>query len=262
MGASTTVGRLLHRRTPRWAVPAVGLLPVLVACATSSSGARVEAPYLHPVLAHPDRPLAALSSFRVPASGSGAATRSTARPRPARPPSPAPRRPAATTSPLEFPDDAGDVDLRRAEVVRSARRLLGVRGSFDDRSFLGHILRVNDLLPGGSAPESVSALDFKRLAESRGRVVGVPSALPGDIVLFPCDKGCGPAGRDGLAAGVALRTYEDRVEFISYVGSVVRACHAGGSRPRLPSHRVPEVVGVVSIAPRVMERASAGAPPR
>lgn len=239
---------------------AAGVLPLLVACATS--GARVEAPYLHPALAHPDRPLAALSPFRVTASGSATTPRSAARPRPARPAAPAPRRPVATTIQPRFPDDTGDVDLRRAEVVRSARRVLGITGSFDGRSFLGHILRVNDLVPGGSSPEAISALEFQRLAESRGRIVGVESALPGDIVLFPCDEGCGLAGRDGLAAGVTLRTYEDRVEFISYVGSEVRACHAGGSRPRLPSRRVSEVVGVVSIAPRVIEGASAEAPSR
>ncbi len=259
MGASTAVSRWPHRKTRRWAAPAAGLLPVLVACATTSSGTRVEAPYLHPALAHPDRPLAALSSFRVTASGSATTTRSAARPRPARPAVPAPRRPVAMTSPLEFPDAAGDVDLRRAEVVRSARRVLGVTGSFDDRSFLGHILRVNDLLPEGERPESVSALEFQRLAESRGRVVGLDAALPGDLVLFPCDGDCGPAGRDGLAAGVIERTYEDRVEFIAYVGSAVRACHSGGSRPRLPSRQVREVVGVISIAPRP---ASAEAPQR
>lgn len=242
----------------RWVASA--MLPAAFACATTSSGARVEAPYLHPILAHPDRPLAALSPFR--SAKSRPATRSEAPSRPARPATPGPRRPAAMTAPLEFPDERGDMELRRTEVVRSARRLLGVTRSFDDRSFLGHILRVNDLLPGGSRPETVSALEYRRLAESRGRMVTIQSALPGDIVLFPCDDGCGLAGRDGLAAGVIVRTYEDRVEFISYAGSGVRECHSGGSKPRLPSRRIPEVVGVVSIVPTVTGGASEAALPR
>ncbi len=235
--------------------------PMLVACATSSSGTRVEAPYLHPVLAHADRPLAALSSFRTSASRPAATSAGGPRPRPARPATPAPRRPTAVASAPDFPDDLGDLDLRRAEVVRSARRVLGVSRSFDDRSFVGHILRVNDLWPDGGTAAGLSALEFQRLAESRGRLVGVESALPGDIVLFRCEEGCGPAGRDGVAAGVALRTYQDRVEFISYVGSTVQACHAGGSRPRERSRRVSEVVGVVPLGP-VTGRASAEAPPR
>lgn len=241
---------------------AAGFVPVLVACATSSSGTRVEAPYFHPVLAHADRPLAALSSFRTAASRPAATSAGGPRPRPARPAVPAPRRPTAVASAPDLPDDLGDLDLRRAEVVRSARRVLGVTRSFDDRSFLGHILRVNDLLPDGGAAAGLSALEFQRIAESRGRLVGLEAALPGDIVLFRCEEGCGPAGREGVAAGVALRTYQDRVEFISYVGSTVQACHAAGSRPRERSRRVSEVVGVVSLGPPVTGRASAEAPPR
>lgn len=139
------------------------------------------------------------------------------------------------------------MDRLRAEVVRAAQRVLGVTGSFDDRSFLGHILKVNDLLPPGSRPEALSASDFQRHAQSRGRIVGIGAALPGDIVLFSCNEGCGAVAPDGLGAGVVVRAYEDRVEFIAYVGSVVRLCYSGGSRPRLPSHPVANVVAVVSL---------------
>ncbi len=246
-------------RSCRWlSLPACGVLLGLVACATASSGTLGEAPCLHPTLAQPVRPLAALCAFPPPGRSETPPKRAPAS-RSDRTVSPAPRRPVASLAPPESPDLLGDVDLRRREVVRSAQRVLGVTGSFDNRSFLGHILRVNDLLPDGERAETFSAMQFKRWAESRKRLVSAGSALPGDIVLFPCDGGCGVAAQDGLAAGVVVRTYEDRLEFVSYVDSRVRACHAGGTRPRLPSRQVRDAVAVVSIAPRP---ASAEAPPR
>jgi len=227
-------------------------LAVLVACAASSSGTRVESPYLHPALVPPARPMAALSPSRAP-------LRTTAKPpvkpRPARGAAVSSRRAdAAVTAAVDWSSLGGDPDRRRAEVVQSARRVLGIQRSFDARSFLGHILRVNDLLPDGTRAETYTAESLRRDAEAAGLLVTPREALPGDLVLFSCDNGCGPIGSDRAGAGVVLRSYGDGLEFICYADSRVQLCHHGMDRPRTPSKRVGGVLGVVSLEPRAHDK--------
>lgn len=211
----------------------------LAGCATSSNGAVIEAPYLHPALAHPSGPF---STRYMPPP--------TLKPRSGRPPKTMPRRNAQAPNTLPLSISADLEGQRRAEVLQSARRVLGIKGSFDDRSFLGHVLRVNDLLPDGFVASSLTPAEYKRFAERQGMTVVVSKAMPGDVVLFRCKKGCGPGTSDGLGAGIIFRVHSESLEFIAYVEGVVRECHSGnGIRPRKPSYRVDEVVSVVSIIP-------------
>jgi hypothetical protein len=151
--------------------------------------------------------------------------------------------PAATPLPL------ADADPVRAEVVESARRLVGVRNSFDDRSFLGHVLRVNALLPAGAAAATYGTDAHLRFARSSGTTVAVESARPGDVVLFPCPGGCGASAVDGVGAGVVERVADRRVEFIAYVNGLVRRCWTGAGRDPGPGYlEVAKVLAVTSLA--------------
>lgn len=224
----------------------VPLLCLTQACATSASASRVETPYVAPLAAVADQRLPALSRWQAKRASN---------PQPARGPSharPTSRRTiveAPTVSPPTFPEVTGDLDLLRAEVVRSARRLLGIRNSFDDRSFIGHILYVNDLLPRGSSPESFETTTLLRVAEKNGRLIKPSSAMAGDLVVFPCESGCGPAAPNGIATGVLVRVSQDRLDFITYIDSKVQTCHYGERPPRHPSRRVGEIRAVISLTP-------------
>jgi len=123
----------------------------------------------------------------------------------------------------------GESELLRAELVASARRLIGVRRSFDERSFLGHILKVNAMLPSGAQSASLPVQDYRRLALSSKRMIPAESALPGDIVFFECNEGCGEASAGGVAAGVIERVHDGRLEFISYADNEVKRCNSGSS---------------------------------
>jgi len=98
--------------------------------------------------------------------------------------------------------EVADADPVRAEIVESARRLIGIEKSFDERSFLGHILKVNALLPSGAVPATYPAAAWLRQARTDGRLQGIAKARAGDVLLFDCGHACGPAAVDGVAAGV------------------------------------------------------------
>lgn len=217
---------------------------VLPGCSGASRGGQVQGPYLHPTLIRPQRPLAAATPYPLPPKAPDE-----------RPPPLDPRDAEAPKTPYsprtgpggyQLPKTGSNLDLLRAEVVQSARRLLRIRKSFDDRSFVGHILRINALLPAGARSATFAASEYMNLSRSAGRLVAERDALPGDIVFFRCSEGCG-SDADGTAAGVVERVYGNRVEFIAYQDHKVRRCYSGGSGPAKGLREVTGMLGVASV---------------
>ena len=117
---------------------------------------------------------------------------------------------------------SGDV---RTRLVRSARRLVGIRKSFDTRSFIGHLLAICDLLPRGASSMSQKTADIIRRARVSGKFskgAGGDALKAGDIVFFKCGSSCGADASDGAGAGILIDATEDRQVFIAYVDGVVQ----------------------------------------
>ena len=115
----------------------------------------------------------------------------------------------------------------RAQAVASAVRLLGISGSFDDRSFLGHVLRINDILPQGASATSYPASEYLRMAKAAGGFRAAESARPGDLMFFECRKGCGASASDGISAGVVESTDGGNTMIVAYIGGAVQRCATG-----------------------------------
>ena len=130
---------------------------------------------------------------------------------------------ASATAPSMVPA----VGEARSEMVSSSVRLLGISGSFNDRSFLGHVLRVNDLLPTGASAQSFPSSEELRLAKAAGALRTVDTARSGDVVFFQCPSGCGAMSADGVAAGIVESATGGAVRLITYVDGAVKRCTAG-----------------------------------
>lgn len=125
---------------------------------------------------------------------------------------------------LEVPAEVTDTDAVRIAIVESARRLIGIKRSFDDRSFLGHVLRVNALLPRRTMAQTLDVKTYLDIARSEKRVKAMEDARPGDVVLFRCPSGCGDSAKDGIGAGFVERVAGRRMDFIAYVNGMVTRC--------------------------------------
>ncbi|MBM4395750.1 MAG: hypothetical protein FJ087_08675 [Deltaproteobacteria bacterium] len=214
---------------------------MLAGCHGAVRGARIESAWIHPLLAAPD--------------WGGAPSGSASPPPPVRRPAaaavatgPQAARSAVPLAAVEsLPPASGDE--ARAELVESARRLVGIGRSFDERSFLGHVLRVNALLPAGARSGTWTASAHLKAARGAGRVVPFAESKPGDLLFFECASGCGVAGsEDGVAAGVVERVADGRVEVIAYVDGRVQRCWSGGERDPGPGlRRVEKVVAAASV---------------
>ncbi len=134
----------------------------------------------------------------------------------------------------------------RERVVQSARRLLGVVRSFDERSFLGHVLIINDVLPRGESSIRYTASAHRERARKAGSWSQVEQARPGDVVVFPCRSGCGIGADDGVAAGVVEEFGGGTLRFIAYLDGEVRRCVWGKDGE---GARVARVDGVVRTWP-------------
>jgi len=104
----------------------------------------------------------------------------------------------------------------------SARRLLGIRGSFDQRSFLGHLLRVNDLLPARAGSQDWQAGRSLKMAREAGTLLPVEQAAPGHLLFFPCEDRCGPMESDGVGVCVVVEATPVGGRCIGYVQGEVR----------------------------------------
>jgi len=113
----------------------------------------------------------------------------------------------------------GDV---AASLMSSARRLLGIRGSFDQRSFLGHLLRVCDLLPAGAGSQDWTAGTSLKRARESGTLGPVDRAVPGHLLFFPCEGRCGPMEADGGGACVVMEAGPEGGRCIGYLQGEVR----------------------------------------
>jgi hypothetical protein len=119
--------------------------------------------------------------------------------------------PAARPDPQEL--RGNDVEVVRREMVLSAQRLLGVRDSFSQDSFIRHILVVNNLDLGKLPEEGGVGWLYGKLGKEAGKVDGV---APGDV-LFLGD------GTPEQCVIVEKADADGTVTFIGYVaGSVQR----------------------------------------
>lgn len=141
--------------------------------------------------------------------------------------------------------EVADADPVRAEIVESARRLVGIENSFDERSFLGHILKVNALLPSGAVPATYPASAWLKQARSDGRLLGLAEARAGDVLLFDCGDACGPASVDGVAAGVVESAAAGRCTVIAYRGGRVVRIEVAGEREGIAAGKVLGVTALV-----------------
>lgn len=109
-----------------------------------------------------------------------------------------------------------------ASLRASAMRLLGIRGSFDQRSFLGHLLRVNDLLPAGASSQDWKVGTSLQRAREAGVLVPVERANPGHLLFFRCDERCGPMETEGIGACVVVEVGSGGGRCIGYLQGEVR----------------------------------------
>lgn len=147
------------------------------------------------------------------------------------------------------------------EVVRSATRLLGIRESFDERSFIGHILKVNDMLATKDDSRTFSASVLNKRLKADGKIVSPSGAMPGDVAIVECPGKCGLGADDGVTAGVVESSNSDGMVVVAYSGGEVRRCIVGKSKAPGSSCRIHKVVGVGALANRTSGSASDGAQP-
>lgn len=192
------------------------VLGVLASCAAPREAMRREVALGHP-LASPrqDRAMALFGDLPGPDSGDGA-TRASGAGSPRRSGAPSPSTLPALAATFVAGGGAAD------SLQSSARRLLGIRGSFDQRSFLGHLLRVTDLLPAGSQSQDWKAGASLRRAREAGSLGGVDRAVPGHLVFFPCEGRCGPMETDGIGACVVMEAGPGGGRCIGYLQGEVR----------------------------------------
>lgn len=103
-------------------------------------------------------------------------------------------------------------EVVRDEVVLSARRVVGIKGSFDQDGFIRHILVVNNL-GLGKLPSKGAVSWFYQQAAADGRAVN--QVQPGDILFLGDDE--------PEMCVVAVRVDDDdTVAFIGVVGDTVQ----------------------------------------
>jgi len=106
---------------------------------------------------------------------------------------------------------------QRSRLVRSAKRLVGIRNSFNSRSFLGHLLAICDILPTGQSSVAWTSVDQMGLARDAGSFRG-PDGVPGpgDVVYYRCPSGCGADAKDGVGVGVIVDVLSDKTSVVAY----------------------------------------------
>jgi len=141
----------------------------------------------------------------------------------------------------------GREETLRAELVASARRLLGIRKSFDERSFIGHILKVCGLTEANKDSKDILAEDL--FETKKGRRVMQDEVLPGDLVFFKCPSNCGAQTRKGVGVGVVVRVLGHCVEFVTYTDHEVTLAFAGSQCQKRPRQSVviKEILGFISL---------------
>ena len=214
----------MSRNQPLVAQALAALLALLgtASCGAPATSARFGHPYLAPLAVPPEHALSSpVSLGRTNTASLGnspmaavAGARASEQDKP----------PLISTTPL----GEAQPTVARTEMLDAARRLLGIERSFDDRSFLGHLLRVNALLPRGVAAASYTPKDYLAWAREQGRETPVEGAQPGDLVLFECPGQCGVVAED-LASGVVESSSQGKITWIAYVQGRVQRCVNGPS---------------------------------
>jgi hypothetical protein len=107
---------------------------------------------------------------------------------------------------------------------------------------------VNALLPSGAVPATYPASAWLRQARSDGRLQGLAEARAGDVLLFDCGDGCGPASAEGVAAGVVESASGGRCTVIAYRGGRVARIEVAGERDGIATAKVLGVTALVKTA--------------
>lgn len=111
---------------------------------------------------------------------------------------------------------------QRTRLARAASRLVGIRNSFEARSFLGHLLAICDMLPEKADSASWNSVSQMERSSRIGTLHGIDhEPVPGDIVFFKCAHGCGSDSSGGIGAGVVVQDGKGRTRFIAYRDGVV-----------------------------------------
>ncbi len=132
----------------------------------------------------------------------------------------------AETTSVSMVPASGD---QRSRLVRSAKRLVGIRKSFDTRSFLGHLLAICDMLPGAGTSVAWTVVDQMNLARDAGMYREAPAVpIPGDIAYFRCPSGCGADSGNGFGSGVVVDV-QGGVYVIAYIEGVVSRIELTGA---------------------------------
>lgn len=109
----------------------------------------------------------------------------------------------------------GGIDLIRAEVVASARRILGIRNSFTQDSFLRHILIVNNLCSRRIPQNNLIEWVYRKFAVRFSAGSKNIQFTPGDLIFFGKPK-------PYAAAIVEHVSHSGAVTFIGLIGGEVK----------------------------------------
>ncbi|MBM4395470.1 MAG: hypothetical protein FJ087_07245 [Deltaproteobacteria bacterium] len=108
-----------------------------------------------------------------------------------------------------------------SEVLVSALRLVGLRGSFDEDSFIRHVLYVNAIAARDDLPADDWARAFARRLASKGVVKRDRVPRKGDVVLFSLNPASPGKASGRVLAGVVDSATKTRVSFLAPVGDRV-----------------------------------------
>lgn len=113
-------------------------------------------------------------------------------------------------------------EKKRGLILESARRILGIKNSFDDRSFIGHVLFASGYKIEENDIKSMNANSIIQVMKLKDEKQY--QAKPGDLVLFRCPQDCGIMVSNNMAVGVVEKSQDICLSFISYIDSEVKSC--------------------------------------
>jgi hypothetical protein len=111
---------------------------------------------------------------------------------------------------------------RRSELLVAARRVVGLKNSFDEDGFLRHLAYVLDLARKQDSPDNAWVRTFVHRAIEHGDLKKDLKARPGDLVVFSLDTARpGSAKASRLVVGVVESVSKGLLRFIAPIGDTV-----------------------------------------
>jgi hypothetical protein len=110
----------------------------------------------------------------------------------------------------------------RSEVLVAALRLIGMKDSFDEDTFLRHVLYVTALARKDEFPRDTWSRELMRRLSGRGTINRDRPAQRGDIAFYSLDPAAGASPKAGkVLAGVVDSVDKGRVSSIAPLGASV-----------------------------------------